>query len=179
MPSTRSLEEADENFPIVESQIYRTKSREPSYYWRIAPVANTAELLTLFCQSCKVEAAGYQDVPLVAVLRDTLGDSNPRNDRISYVWLLTCSRPSIGSRFLSAIPFFYWRLGESSGKIARDMATRIDLSPALKATARGLMGGRSSFVLAKGLVQHNVEKVRNSSSALTGDAEQISSRTAD
>src|SRR5205814_8553248 len=31
-------------------------------------------------------------------------------------------------------------------------ATRIDLSPALKATARGLMGGRSSFVLAKGLV---------------------------
>src|SRR5262249_24112238 len=30
--------------------------------------------------------------------------------------------------------------------------TQVDLSPALKATARGLMGGRSRFVLTKGLV---------------------------
>jgi predicted permease len=44
-------------------------------------------------------------------------------------------------------------------------ATRIDLSPALKAAARGLMGGRSSFVLAKGLV---VAQVALSLLLLTG-----------
>jgi len=49
-------------------------------------------------------------MPLVTVLRDTLGDKNPENDRVSYVWLLSYVRPNLGQRLLSAVPFFYWRV---------------------------------------------------------------------
>jgi hypothetical protein len=52
-------------------------------------------------------------VPLISVLRDTLGDGNPQSDRITDVWLLSYKRPGIGKRLLSAVPFFYWRVGSS------------------------------------------------------------------
>src|SRR5579875_1915627 len=78
------------------------------YHWDATPVGETAQLLTLFCTSQN------SDVPVVAVLRDTLGDENPENDRVTYVWLLSYSRPNLGQRFLAAVPFFYWRVGKGS-----------------------------------------------------------------
>lgn len=86
----------------------------------------TAELLTLFCRVCSLEASGSQDLPLVSVLRDTLGDSDPKNDRVFYVWFLTSSRPSFGQRLLSAVPFSYWRVGAGSQNV--NVTPRIDLS---------------------------------------------------
>lgn len=50
-------------------------------------------------------------VPMVTVLRDTLGDANPENDRLRYVWPLTYTRPTMRQRFLGAIPFLYARVG--------------------------------------------------------------------
>jgi len=67
-----------------------------------------------------------QDLPLVSVLRDTLGDSDPKNDRVFYVWFLTSSRPSFGQRLLSAVPFSYWRVGAGSQNV--NVTPRIDLS---------------------------------------------------
>lgn len=50
-------------------------------------------------------------MPLVSVLRDTLGDLSPENDRLRYVWPLTYTRPTMGQRLSGAVPFLYTRVG--------------------------------------------------------------------
>ncbi len=117
---------------------------KPNYYWRATPVGNAAELLTLFWRQGNLEMTELRDVPLVSVLRDTLGDSDPRNDHISYVWLLTSSRPSIGRRILSAAPFFYWSVGQDSKQTStHSMRPLIDLNapehPAISALKRDIL----------------------------------------
>ncbi len=122
-----------------------SENNRPKYEWRVTPAGESAELLTLFCTSC--EALGHADkgvdngpdnyvdnykdngIPLVAVLRDTLGDSDRENDRVSYIWLLTYARPNLGQRLLSAVPFFYWRVGDGSQSVSRhDTAPLLDLT---------------------------------------------------
>jgi hypothetical protein len=58
-----------------------------------------SELLTVF---------GPQDAPVVSVLRDTLGDTNPSNERLRYVWILSSASPTLLQRAASALPFYYW-----------------------------------------------------------------------
>jgi hypothetical protein len=72
-----------------------------------------AELLTIFGRLDGVREAGKPapDVPLLSVVRDTLGDDNPENDRLRYVWMLTYTRPTLTKRIASAIPFLYQRVG--------------------------------------------------------------------
>lgn len=106
--------------------VVQAARQQPRYYWRATAVGKTAELLTLFCRACASGSSGSRDVPLVSVLRDTLGDSDPKNDRVFYVWLLTSSRPNVGQRLLAAVPLFYWRAGEGSQNV--NVAPRIDLS---------------------------------------------------
>lgn len=123
---------------------------QPTYYWKVTPVGNIAQLLTLFCRSCEpsqvaASATSHsvgpatpsgssaltpeQDQPLIAVLRDTLGDNNPENDRLTSVWLLTYSHVNVGQRALSAVPFFYWRVGAGSKSVsAHDTAPFFDLT---------------------------------------------------
>lgn len=100
---------------------------ESHYYWKTNSVGGTAQLLTLFCRACGTRLES-QDVPLLAVLRDTLGDNDPRNDRVTDVWLLTYSRPGIGKRLLAAVPFFYWRVGSGSDKPSSDPKPLMDLN---------------------------------------------------
>ncbi len=82
------------------------------YYWTSTPVAHSAQLITLFR---KQRAAG-SDIPVVAVLKDTLGDADSENDRLVYVWLLDYSPLSWHQRALAAVPFFYWRVGRGSDR---------------------------------------------------------------
>jgi hypothetical protein len=118
----------------------RENGRSP-YYWQAKSVDGTSQLLTLFCRSCR---AGQTDgdVPLVAVLRDTLGDSNPENDRVTYIWLLSYARLNVGQRLLSAVPFFYWRVGDGS-RSGQDTAPLMDLTapvhPVLSELSRDLV----------------------------------------
>jgi hypothetical protein len=114
---------------VPSERLQTTTVREnnrSTYYWQATSVDGTAELLTLFCRSCRAGKTD-QDVPLVAVLRDTLGDSNPENDRVTYVWLLSYARLNVGQRLLSAVPFFYWRVGDGS-RSGRDTAPLMDLT---------------------------------------------------
>ena len=103
-------------------------SREAFRLERV-PVAGGSELITIFGR-----LHGDAEVPLVSVLRDTLGDASPDNDRLRYVWVLNYSRPSLIQRALAAIPFFYYRpvSREKSGK--RTPNSVLDLS----APARGV-----------------------------------------
>ncbi|HZB46638.1 MAG TPA: hypothetical protein VE360_15390 [Pyrinomonadaceae bacterium] len=90
------------------------------------PVGRDAELLTVFgslngiqggaAPAPDSEAALDSDVPLVSVLRDTLGDEAPENDRLRYVWMLTYTRPGVWQRVASAVPFLYGRVGKGKKK---------------------------------------------------------------
>ena len=77
----------------------------PDFRVERQPVAHGAELLTVF--SPLPENRG--EIPLVSVLRDTLGDDNPENDRLRYIWVLTSARPTLLQHAAAFIPFFYWR----------------------------------------------------------------------
>ncbi len=82
-----------------------------------------SELLTVFGRipDAKIHAPDEGDddaddaesdsVPLLCVLRDTLGDQSAQNDRLRYVWVLTSARPTLLQRAAAAIPFYYWRAG--------------------------------------------------------------------
>jgi hypothetical protein len=76
-----------------------------------------AELLTIFAKLENVKSGPEgkaEEVPLVSVLRDTLGDDNPENDRLRYVWMLTYTEPSFWQKFAATIPFVYTRAGNKS-----------------------------------------------------------------
>src|ERR1700683_3697287 len=77
----------------------------PNFRIERLPVAGGAELLTVFGRVPEQ----VTDIPLLAVLRDTLGDQDPENDRLRYVWVLTSSRPTLLQRAVGSLPFFYWR----------------------------------------------------------------------
>ena len=86
-------------FPVV------ALAATPDFRVERQPVAPGAELLTVF--SPLPENRG--EIPLVSVLRDTLGDDNPENDRLRYIWVLTSARPTLMQHAAAFIPFFYWR----------------------------------------------------------------------
>lgn len=84
----------------------------PTFRWETTPVGDSAELHTLL----RTDQATETDTPVVAVLRDTLGDPNTDNDRLVYVWLLDYSPLNWHQRLLAAVPFFYWRVGRGSNQ---------------------------------------------------------------
>ena len=88
-----------------------------------------AEIVTVFGSLKGLDEPA--DVPLVSVLRDTLGDADPENDRLRYVWALTYTRPSALQRVASVVPFLYMRVG-NKGHAGKDKAPPavLDLSAA-------------------------------------------------
>lgn len=78
-------------------------------------VEGGAELVTIFYKTNgtfdakQPEESSY--VPLMSVLRDTLGDENKENDKLRYVWMLTYTSPTTAQKIMSAIPFNYRRSG--------------------------------------------------------------------
>jgi hypothetical protein len=124
----------------LQTAAVRENSQSP-YYWQTTSVEGTAQLLTLFCRSCRAGQANA-NVPLVAVLRDTLGDSNAESHRLTYVWLLSYTQLDAGQRLLSAVPFFYWRVGDGS-RAAGNTAPLMDLTapqhPVLSEVSRDLL----------------------------------------
>jgi len=87
----------------------------PSYRLEREPAADGAELITVFGR-LHDPASGTQDldVPLLAVLRDSLGDNDPANARLRSVWILTSTRPTAWQRAASALSFGYFRAGSRS-----------------------------------------------------------------
>jgi hypothetical protein len=74
-----------------------------------------AELVTIFYRTNGTfDKPGPEEskyVPLLSVLRDTLGDDVLENDRLRYVWMLTYTKPSTMQKLMAAIPFNYRRWG--------------------------------------------------------------------
>jgi hypothetical protein len=81
-------------------------------------VAGGAELITIMARVYEVNGT-EAEIPMVSVLRDNMGDEDPENDRLRYVWMLTYTHPSLKQRIAAAIPFFYAKVGNKrniSGK---------------------------------------------------------------
>ncbi|HEX5704541.1 MAG TPA: hypothetical protein VFX97_15175 [Pyrinomonadaceae bacterium] len=94
-------EGAEANKPVPQFRVERLQ------------ISSGAELMTIFGRLDGLAETGKSapEVPLVSVLRDTLGDDNPENDRLRYVWMLTYTQPSMTKRIAAAIPFLYRRVG--------------------------------------------------------------------
>lgn len=116
-------------FLVIFAGVVRA-GETPEFRVETTPVAGGAELVTVFGP---VTDAG--EIPLLAVLRDTLGDQDPEDDRLRYVWILTSTRPAILQRAAAAVPFLYWRA---------DLGKNADQRPApvidLGAAYRGIWG---------------------------------------
>ncbi len=115
-----NLTEAEKNDPAVAlSQILRLERVE---------VAGGAELITVHAKFAGLESTENDNwVPLVSILRDTLGDNNAENNRLRYVWPLTYTRPTTKQRLAAAIPFFYARVGNKE-KLSKTPPPALDLA---------------------------------------------------
>src|SRR5688572_3357894 len=112
--------DSGENDPAAAlSQILRLEQVE---------VPGGAELITVHAKLAGLEStANDKWIPLVSILRDTLGDQNPENNRLRYVWPLTYTRPTLKQRLAAAIPFFYARVGNKE-KLTKTPPPALDLA---------------------------------------------------
>ncbi len=98
-------------------------------------VAGGSEIITIFADLKNSEDSSVEsrkDVPLVSVLRDTLGDEIPENDRLRYVWMLSYAEPSFAQKFASGVPFLYRRV-TNKGKVGDQLPPAVmDLNPSDK-----------------------------------------------
>jgi len=112
----------------------------PVYRAESQPVAGGAELVTVFARLDNAASGSRDlDVPLLAVLRDSLGDNDPDNDRLRSVWILTSTRPTIWQRTASALSFGYFRVGNRR-HADRVPSPALDLAAPSKSVYRNLFG---------------------------------------
>ena len=106
-------------FGLLGGVLVAAQPDRPAYFLDRQPVIGGAELVTLFGHRTDDGAVGHgqgagghgQDVPLLSILRDTLGDADANNDRLRYVWILTSTRPTTLQRAASAASFLWFRAG--------------------------------------------------------------------
>jgi hypothetical protein len=113
------LDERENDPSVVLSQILRLEQVE---------VPGGAELITVHAKLSGLESTENDKwIPLVSILRDTLGDQDGENNRLRYVWPLTFTRPTIKQRLAAAIPFFYTRVGNNE-KLTKTPPPALDLA---------------------------------------------------
>lgn len=104
----------------AQSAPIATTPAEQLFRLERVPVEGGAELITIHARLDGIKTSESSNwVPLVTVLRDTLDDLTPENDRLRYVWPLTYTRPTVRQRISGAVPFLYMRVGNKkqfSGK---------------------------------------------------------------
>src|SRR5215207_6067784 len=115
-----NVNDVGENDPSVAlSQILRLEQIE---------IPGGAELITVHAKLAGLESTENDKwIPLVSILRDTLGDDNAENNRLRYVWPLTYTRPTSKQRLAAAIPFFYAGVGNNE-KLSKTPPPAVDLA---------------------------------------------------
>jgi len=102
VPSAFSQGPAGTDEPV---QTATEKDAAADFRVEIVPVAGGAEILTIFARTRRSET----EIPMISVLRDTLGDDIPENDQLRYVWLLSYTKGSVGQKIAAVVPFLYTR----------------------------------------------------------------------
>lgn len=114
-----------------------------------------AEIVTIFVNTQSLNSQLQEkpvEMPLLSVLRDTLGDDKVENDRLRYVWMMTYTKPSFAQRFASYIPFLYTRTTNKKDVGTKPPPAIIDLSPNGKD-----MWNKVFWMVFKSLVLSNVD----------------------
>lgn len=98
------------------AQTLATKTTAPPEIFRLSRtvIPAGAEIITIHARWDDLAQSGERWVPVVSILRDTLNDTNPENDRLRYVWPLSYTRPTLWQRFSGAVPFLYRRVGNKT-----------------------------------------------------------------
>ena len=110
---------AENNATAALSQILRLERVD---------VPGGAELITVHAKLAGIESTENDKwIPLVSILRDTLGDNIVENNRLRYVWPLTYTTPTMKQRIAAAIPFFYTRVGNKE-KLTKTPPPAVDLA---------------------------------------------------
>ena len=100
---------------LLTGVLVTAQPEEPVYFLEKAQVQGGAELVTLFGHLHAPNASGPDAaVPLLSVLRDTLGDGDSNNDRLRYVWILTSTRPTPIQRAASAMSVLVSRRNQAA-----------------------------------------------------------------
>jgi hypothetical protein len=130
-PAFRITGEAQSTANLDAAQSTTVEAAQSGFRMERQPVAGGAELLTVFGSLDGLYRANdpsQQEMPLVSVLRDTMGDADPENDRLRYVWMLTYTRPSLTQRMAAAVPFLYNRAGNKKRARRGEPPPVIDLA---------------------------------------------------
>jgi hypothetical protein len=94
----------DPSQPVSQPPAPETQ-KQPALRIEKVPVAGGAEILTIFA---KVQQS-KKEIPMVSVLRDTLGDDKPENDQLRYLWMLTYTKGALDQKLAAFVPFLYTR----------------------------------------------------------------------
>ena len=110
------------NVPTTTTRAVAPMPSEAFFRWEVEALQDGAELMTLIAKVDHTVPSGEgrklehskavildDAVPVLAVLRDSLGDQDPKNDRLLTIWLFTDPRPTTRRRIQSAVPFYYRR----------------------------------------------------------------------
>jgi hypothetical protein len=116
----------------VENSAAAARTEDPQLRIERLTLTGGSELLTVFGRLDGMKANGEvsPEAPLLSVVRDTLGDDNPENDRLRYVWMLTYTKPTLTKRIAAAIPFLYQSVGNKRKASGGPPAPIIDLTNA-------------------------------------------------
>ena len=116
----------------------------------IVTLAPGAQLITFFEElpATPDSANVREELPVLAVLKDTWNDSDPENDRLRQVWVFTYSQPSILKRMTGGVPFLYHRSGIDLGPGSKPPHAVLDLGDPSHGVWTGLaMTGAQSEIL--------------------------------
>jgi hypothetical protein len=104
------------------------KNRSAQFRLEVIHVANGAELLTIWFSTDASGDPAAREIPLLSVLRDTLGDGNPENDLLRQVWVYTYTHPSLRQRAAALVPFLYKGINRKRSSKRAAPPAIIDLS---------------------------------------------------
>lgn len=106
--SAAAVSEEDSGGNLVS----KSSEKPTGFHLERETVTGGTELVTLFGHLDDPLSGGQElDVPLLSILRDTLGSSDSEDDRLRYVWVLTRARPTPLQRLASAFSFICFRTG--------------------------------------------------------------------
>ena len=92
-------------------------------------VGGGAELITVHAKLVGLRSdPNNQWVPMVSILKDTLGDTNADNDRLRYVWPLTYTRPTLKQKLAAAVPFLYTHVENKTDVSSKPPPPAFDLA---------------------------------------------------
>jgi hypothetical protein len=128
--ATKSAQPSDPSNRINDTDVSSPRTAKPQFRVERLPIASGGELLTIFgrLDGMKGGDGSAPEVPLVSVVRDTLNDNDPENDRLRYVWMLTYARPNLTKRLASAVPFFYQHVGNQRDVSSKPPKPIVDLA---------------------------------------------------